>query len=87
MAMDKPGVLGTIASAFADANVSLAAVQQKGEQRDGRVTLVIITHIASEKASICAAKHQPGNRNLASIIRVEQEKMGNQNNDHEMETL
>lgn len=86
LAMDQPGVLRDIANAFADANVSIAAVQQKGEQRDGRVTLVIITHVASEKAIQQALSTiGPNVATLASIIRVEQEKPVNQNN--ELESL
>ena len=86
LAMDQPGVLRDIASAFAQANVSIAAVQQKGEQRNGCVTLVIITHVASEKAIQQALRSiGPDVATLASIIRVEQEKPVNQNN--ELESL
>ena len=86
MATDEPGVLGTIAGAFADAGVSLAAVQQKGEHRDSRVSLVIITHVASEKAIQTALLNiKPETATMASIIRVEQETQGMQNN--ELESL
>ena len=86
LATDQPGVLRDIASAFADAGVSLAAVQQKGELKDGQVTLVIITHVASEKAIQSALSAiGPDVASLASIIRVEQEKPGSENN--EWETL
>ena len=85
-ATDQPGVLCAISSAFADSNVSIAAVQQKGEQQDGRVSLVIITHVASEKAIQSALSAIDSDvATLASIIRVEQEKTGQQNN--ELETL
>ncbi|MFH1880936.1 MAG: homoserine dehydrogenase [Bacillota bacterium] len=86
LATDKPGVLRAIASAFADAGVSIAAVQQKGVQRDGRVTLVIISHVANEKAIQTALNAIPPDiATLASIIRVEQEKPVNENN--ELESL
>ncbi len=86
MATDKPGVLRAIASAFADANVSLAAVQQKGEMVDGRVTLVIITHVAGENAIQSALKAIDTDvATLASMIRVEQENPVKKNN--EWETL
>jgi homoserine dehydrogenase len=65
--------MSRIAQCFADEGVSIAAVTQKGEQRDGRVTLVVITHVAGEKsmqrsiAALCRIA------TLMSIIRVEQE--------------
>ncbi|MBN1777488.1 MAG: homoserine dehydrogenase [Clostridiales bacterium] len=86
LASDKPGVLRTIASAFADAGVSIAAVQQKGVQKDGRVTLVIITHTASEKAIRKALDEIPfDTAALVSMIRVEQENPVNESD--ELETL
>lgn len=74
LAADEPGVLSSVAKCFADENVSIAAVQQKGECQDGRVTLVVITHQASEKAmqrAIAALDRHVAK--LESIIRVEQE--------------
>ena len=74
LAQDEPGVLSRIAKCFADENVSIAAVQQKGERHNDRVTLVVITHIASEQAmqrAITALDR--GIATLESIIRVEQE--------------
>ena len=86
LATDEPGVLRSIASAFADANVSIAAVQQKGKQTDGQVTLVIITHMANEKAIQQALNAIPESvATLASIIRVEQENPVQESN--ELETL
>ena len=74
LARDEPGVLSRVAKCFADENVSIAAVQQKGERRDGRVTLVVITHCAGEKAMQRAiAALDSGIATLESIIRVEQE--------------
>ena len=74
LAKDEPGVLSRVAKCFADENVSIAAVQQKGEQQDGRVALVVITHLASEKAmqrAITALDQDIAK--LESIIRVERE--------------
>ena len=86
LAMDQPGVLCTIASAFAEADVSIAAVQQKGIQTDGKVTLVIITHKANEAAIQEALRSIPEKlASLASIIRVEQENPVHEN--EELETL
>ena len=84
LATDQPGVLRDIANAFAEAGVSLAAVQQKGEKADGCVTLVIITHVASEKAIQAALNAiKPEVAELASIIRVEQDNSVNPNNEWE----
>ncbi len=74
LAQDEPGVLYRVAKCFADENVSIAAVQQKGEQQDGRVALVVITHQASEKAMQRAIAALDQNMaKLESIIRVERE--------------
>ncbi len=71
-AIDEPGVLSRIAKCFADEGVSIAAMQQKGERHDGRVTLVFITHIAGEKATQRALKSLDGSiATLESVIRVE----------------
>ena len=86
LAQDKPGVLRAIASAFADADVSIAAVQQKGIQTDGHVTLVIISHTANENAIQKALRNIPPElATLASIIRVEQD--GPVNEEDEWETV
>ncbi len=85
-ALDEPGVLSSIASAFSKADVSIAAVQQKGIQTDGKVTLVIITHMANEQAIHKAlGSISPELGTVASIIRVEQELPVNEND--EWETL
>lgn len=74
LAQDEPGVLSKVAKCFADENVSIAAVQQKGERQNGRVTLVVITHTASEKAMQRAMKALSADiATLESFIRVEQE--------------
>jgi len=74
LARDEPGVLSRVAKCFADEGVSLAAVQQKGVQENGRVTLVIITHCAGEQAMQRAVTSLDGDiATLESIIRVEEE--------------
>ncbi|MDD3412232.1 MAG: homoserine dehydrogenase [Eubacteriales bacterium] len=71
-ATDEPGVLSAVAKCFADEGVSIAAMQQKGERHDGRVTLVFITHSASEKAMQRALSHIGDDlATLESMIRVE----------------
>ncbi len=73
-AKDEPGVLSQIAKAFADEGVSIAAMQQKGEQREGRVPMVVITHRAGEQAMQEALKRIPAFvATLESMIRVEEE--------------
>ncbi len=74
MARDEPGVLSHVAKCFADEGVSIAAVQQKGERQDDCVTLVVITHMAGEKAmqrAVAALDEQVAS--VESMIRVEQE--------------
>ena len=74
LAKDAPGVLSRVAKCFADENVSIAAVQQKGERQNGRVALVVITHLANEKAMQRAIRALDQDiATLESIIRVEQE--------------
>ncbi len=72
LAKDEPGVLSQVAKAFADQGVSIAAMQQKGERQDGRVTMVVITHMAHEKAMQEAVSAIPAEAaTLESMIRVE----------------
>lgn len=74
LARDKPGVLSKIAQTFADHGVSIAAMQQKGSQSDGRVTVVFITHRAGEK-DMQDAIHEIGAdvATVESMLRVEQD--------------
>ncbi len=73
-AVDEPGVLSRITKCFADQGVSIAAMQQKGEQRDGRVPLVFITHEAGEKAVQQVMANLDGAiATVESMIRVEKE--------------
>ena len=72
LAMDEPGVLSRIARTCADHGVSLAAMQQQGEQRDGRVTVVFITHQAGERDMQQAILEiGPEVATVESLLRVE----------------
>ena len=72
LAVDKPGVLARVAQTFAEFGVSIAVMQQKGAQADGRVTLVFITHLAHEKAMRAAlANIDPAMASVESMLRVE----------------
>ena len=72
LAVDKPGVLSHVAQTFARYDVSIAAMQQKDAADDGRVTLVFITHKASEQAMHQALKALDSNfARVESVLRVE----------------
>ncbi|MBE5794578.1 MAG: homoserine dehydrogenase [Clostridiales bacterium] len=74
LAQDQPGVLSSVAKTFADHNVSIAAMQQKGEVKNGRVTLVFITHAAYEKEMQAAVKEiTPDVATVESLLRVEED--------------
>ncbi len=74
LAKDSPGVLSQIAKVFADQGISIAAMQQKGEGRDGWVTMVVITHSAGEKAMQQAVMQMNSDiATVESLIRVEEE--------------
>jgi homoserine dehydrogenase len=71
---DKPGVLALIATAFADAGVSIRSVWQEG--RGDEATLLIVTHEALEKyqrAAVAALRHLDVVQEVAAAIRVEGE--------------
>ena len=71
-AQDTPGVLSDIAGCFARENVSIATMLQKGAVENGRVPLIFITHMASEKAMRTAlGRLNPDTARLESVIRVE----------------
>lgn len=71
-AVDKAGVLGHVAQTFAEDDVSIAAMQQKGAASDGHVTLVLITHKASERAMRHALSAlRPEIAQVQSVLRVE----------------
>lgn len=69
---DKPGVLATIAQAFAAQDVSIQTVRQGGAGNDAE--LVVVTHAASENALGALVKDLSALeivRNVESVIRVE----------------
>ena len=73
LAVDKPGVLASVAQTFSLYGVSIAVMQQKGDQTDGRVTLVFITHQASEQAMTQALKSISNDLvSVESVLRVEE---------------
>jgi homoserine dehydrogenase len=72
---DSPGVLSQIASAFADAGVSLGSVRQEG--RGDSATLVMVTHTAPEaaqQAAVATLRSLEVVETVASTIRVESEE-------------
>ena len=74
LAVDKPGVLGHVSQTFARYDVSIRAMQQKHAADDGRVTLVFITHQASEKAMHQALNALDANfASVESVLRVEED--------------
>ena len=48
-AQDHPGVLAKISGILGDNNISIKSVHQKGRKTNGKVPVVMITHIAREK--------------------------------------
>jgi homoserine dehydrogenase len=70
--VDRPGVLATIATAFASHGVSIFRVSQEGRGEEAQ--LVIITHRASERAlQSCVAelRHLEAVKSVSSVLRVE----------------
>ena len=69
---DQPGVLAQVASAFGNHDVSIKSVLQEGRGDDA--TLMIVTHMAPERAQQ-AAKDEIAAlavvRSVASVVRVE----------------
>jgi homoserine dehydrogenase len=77
---DRPGVLAAVASAFADHGVSIETVRQQivpasgDESSDGRASLVVVTHTASDaalSATVEALAAMPIVRAVDSVMRVE----------------
>ncbi len=69
---DRPGVLASVARAFADSDVSIQTVRQEG--RGDAATLVLVTHVAPE-AALAATVEKLGAMDeigaTASVMRVE----------------
>ncbi|GAB3312811.1 homoserine dehydrogenase [Geodermatophilus aquaeductus] len=69
---DVPGVLATVATAFAEHGVSIATVRQDGH--GDAATLVIVTHSAPDAAlssTIAALRELSAVRGVTSVLRVE----------------
>ncbi len=72
LAVDRPGVLSKIAQTFAEHGVSISAMNQKGERKCDRVTLVFITHEAGERDMQHAiAEIDADMATVESVLRVE----------------
>jgi homoserine dehydrogenase len=69
---DRPGVLATVAGAFAEQGVSIQTVRQEG--RGDAATLVLVTHAAPDAALAATVQNLAGMpfvRRAASVMRVE----------------
>ncbi|HCW54265.1 MAG TPA: homoserine dehydrogenase [Clostridium sp.] len=72
--LDEPGVLSQITALFGKNSVSLRSVIQKGDEEDGLVTIVLITHKTYEKKFMNAMREirqLRGVKNIDNIIRIE----------------
>lgn len=70
--LDKPGMLGTIASTLGDHGISIESLFQKESVEADRVPLIIITHKAHEQALRAALKElNPEIARVDGVIRVE----------------
>ena len=73
---DKPGVLALMAGAFAEHNVSIHSMMQRGTKGNGNVDVVYVTHVALEsdvRAAIDAIAAEDGLLfGEPSVIRVEE---------------
>ena len=71
---DEPGVLGDITAILGKYSVSLRSVIQKGDEEDGQVTIVLVTHKTLEselQAAINEIKDIKSVSNIDNIIRIE----------------
>ena len=71
--LDEPGVLSQITALFGKNNVSLRSVIQKGDEENGLVTIVLVTHKTYEKQfmdSMKQIKQLRGVKLINNIIRT-----------------
>lgn len=71
---DRAGILGQVATIFAEAGVSLEQVSQPTHEEGQPASLVVVTHQAQERDVRAALEHVralPGVERVASVIRVE----------------
>lgn len=72
--LDEPGVLSKITSILGKNNVSLRSVIQKGDEENGNVTIVLVTHKTNEKElnnSIKEISELKSVYKINNIIRIE----------------
>lgn len=72
---DRPGVLASVASAFAEEGVSISTVRQEGG--DSEVALVLVTHVAPDAAlahTVQRLADLPAVRKVTSVMRVAEEQ-------------
>ena len=71
-AKDAPGVLAEVTGLLAGEGISVSAMMQKGAAPGGKATLIVITHIAPEKAVQRVVKAlNPEICQVENVIRVE----------------
>lgn len=73
--LDRSGVLAAVATAFADADVSISTVRQEGGGDDA--TLVLVTHVAPDAAlaeTVARLGELPSVRKVTSVMRVAEEQ-------------
>lgn len=73
--VDEPGVLSKITSILGKNNVSLRSVIQKGDEENGNVTIVLVTHKTNEKElnnSIKEIAELKSVYKINNIIRIEE---------------
>ena len=71
-AKDAPGVLAEVAGLLAAEGISISTMMQKGAEPGGKATLILITHVAPEKAVQRAIKaFNPEICQVENMIRVE----------------
>ena len=74
-AQDHPGVLSKIAGVLGENNISIKSVHQKGRKSNGKVPVVMITHIAKEAWVQCALKKISKTASVVGdpvVIRIEE---------------
>ncbi|MFT8348219.1 homoserine dehydrogenase [Clostridium saccharoperbutylacetonicum] len=72
--LDESGVLGEITAILGKHNVSIRSVIQKGDEEDGQVTIVLVTHKTFEnkiESAIKEIKDLKSIHNIDNIIRIE----------------
>ena len=71
-AKDAPGVLAEVAGLLGGEGISISTMMQKGAEPGGKATLILITHVAPEKAVQRAIKaFNPEICQVENMIRVE----------------